>query len=136
MEPKWSNYTQVGVEQGFDLYQRKRKSGKGPRFAFRSTSGTFKGAWGGANNLTDIKIRVDEYLKFHIGLGISTGYRMGGGPTMEPEEIYRKVGIGSIPVPGRCRGPASVYGRSHAVQIPETRTVLPQQCGAGRGQER
>ena len=94
MEPKWSDYTQVGVEQGFGLYQRKSKDGKGPRFAFRSTFGTFKGAWGRANNLTDIKIQVDEYLKFHIGLGISTGYRMGGGPTMEPEEIYRKVGIG------------------------------------------
>lgn len=94
MEPKWSDYTQVGVEQGFDLYQRKSKDGKGPRFAFRSTRGLTKGVWGAADNLVDLKIRVDEYVKYHFGLGIATGYRMGGGPTMQPEEIYRKVGIG------------------------------------------
>ena len=76
------------------LYRRKSKNGKGPPFAFRSLAGMFKGTWGGADNLTDLKIRVDEYLKYHLGLGIATGYRMGGGPTKQPEEIYRKVGIG------------------------------------------
>lgn len=94
MEPKWRNYASVGIEQGFNLYKRKRKDGEGPPFAFRALGGMFKGTWGGADNLTDLKIRVDEYLKFHLGLGIATGYRMGGGPTMQPEEIYRKVGIG------------------------------------------
>lgn len=94
MEPKWRNYRFTGMEQGFNLYKRKSKDGEGPPFAFRALGGMFKGTWGGADNLTDLKIRVDEYLKYHLGLGIATGYRRGGGPTMNPEEIYRQVGIG------------------------------------------
>lgn len=89
----WKDYRRIGQEQNYDIFQHKEKGAK-PEYAFRLSQAPFTDVWGIANNLTDVTILVEELFASQFGLGIATGYRRGGGPTMTPEKIYRSVGIG------------------------------------------
>lgn len=89
MEPKWSEYTRIGMSHGLELYKHKKEDGK-PAYAYWSVEGD----WAVAENPIDLNTLVREYELVNRGRGIATGYSSGDEPKMNPETIYRSVAIG------------------------------------------
>ncbi|MCY4171436.1 MAG: hypothetical protein OXE59_04740 [Bacteroidetes bacterium] len=107
----WDDYIFVSEDSGFFIYKHKYDKGT-PQYAYRGMRDEVKDDWDTANNLTDIKIKIQEYIYTAFGNGVISGYRMTSQPP--PEEIYRNVAIGKF----LCRDEAIDLPRYFAAVTP------------------